>query len=44
MAQNDDGFRNIGIRIVFGMARDVQYQNILGLNTLLIRITDREKP
>jgi hypothetical protein len=30
--------RNIGIRMVFGIAQDVQYQNILGLNVLMIRI------
>ena len=38
MADNDDLTRNIGIRMVFRMARDVQYQNILGLNVLTIRI------
>ncbi len=30
--------QNTGIRLVFQIARDVQYQNILGLNVLTIRI------
>lgn len=34
----DDPAKNIGIRMILGMARDVQYQNILGLNVLTIRI------
>lgn len=38
LAAGDDPVKNIGIRMVFGMARDVQYQNILGLNVLTIRI------
>lgn len=38
MADNDDITKNIGIRMVFQMAKDVQYQNILGLNVLTIRI------
>ena len=38
MAENDDITKNIGIRMVFQMAKDVQYQNILGLNVLTIRI------
>lgn len=29
---------NIGIRIVHGIAKDVQYQNLLGLNVLTMRI------
>ena len=33
-----DPLKNIGIRMVFKMAKDVQYQNILGLNVLTIRI------
>jgi len=28
----------VGLRLAFGMAKDVQYQNILGLNILTIRI------
>ena len=38
LAQGDDISKNIGIRMVFKIARDVQYQNILGLNVLTIRI------
>ena len=36
--EGGDLSKNIGIRMVFGIARDVQYQNILGLNVLTIRI------
>ena len=32
----EDITRNIGIRMVFSLARDVQYQNILGMNALTI--------
>ena len=38
MAWGDDVTKNIGIRMVFTLARDVRYQNILGLNVLTIRI------
>ena len=38
LAEGDDITKNIGIRMVFRIARDVQYQNILGLNVLTIRI------
>ncbi len=38
LAEDDDVTRNIGLRMVFRMARDVRYQNILGLNVLTIRI------
>ena len=38
LAVGEDVTKNIGIRMVFRMARDVQYQNILGLNVLTIRI------
>lgn len=34
----DDPSANTGIRMIFGMAREVKYQNILGLNVLTIRI------
>ena len=33
-----DPVRNIGIRLVFKIARDVRYQNLLGLNVLTVRI------
>jgi anti-sigma regulatory factor (Ser/Thr protein kinase) len=38
MADPDDIVKNIGIRIVFSLAQDIQYQNILGLNALTIHI------
>lgn len=38
LAESDDITKNIGIRMVFKTARDVQYQYILGLNVLTIRI------
>lgn len=34
----DDPARNIGIRMIYGILRDVEYQNILGLNVLMMRI------
>jgi len=37
-AEGGDIIKNIGIRMVFKIARDVQYQNILGLNVLTIRM------
>ena len=38
LSDPDDLTKNIGIRMVFGIAQDVQYQNILGLNVLMVRI------
>ncbi len=38
IAAPDDPVKNIGIRLVFRTAKDVQYQNILGLNVLTVRI------
>ena len=38
IAGGDDVTKNIGIRMVFKIARDVQYQNVLGLNVLTIRV------
>ena len=38
LAEGNDTTKNIGIRMVFRIARDVQYQNILGMNVLTIRI------
>ena len=38
MASSDDPTKNIGIRLVFRTAKDVQYRNILGLNVVTIRI------
>lgn len=38
MTRPEDPSRNIGIRVVFETAREVQYQNILGLNVLTVRL------
>lgn len=38
MANPEDMTRNIGLRIVFGMATQVEYQSILGMNVLSIHI------
>lgn len=38
ITEGDDILKNIGIRMVFRTANDIQYQNILGLNVLTIRI------
>lgn len=39
MLEGDDITKNIGIRMVYRIAKDVQYQNILGLNVLTMRIS-----
>ncbi|MBQ9594073.1 MAG: ATP-binding protein, partial [Lachnospiraceae bacterium] len=41
ITDTDDPAKNIGIRMIFKMAEDVNYQNILGLNVLTIKIPDR---
>ena len=33
-----DPMKNVGIRIVYQIAQSIEYQNILGLNVLTIRI------
>lgn len=38
MVDPDDITKNIGIRMVFSLTRDIQYQNILGMNVLTIRL------
>ena len=38
MAKPEDPAKNVGIRLVYQTARDIQYQNILGLNVLTVRI------
>ena len=38
LAEGEDITKNIGIRMVFKIASDVKYQNILGMNVLTIRI------
>jgi hypothetical protein len=39
MAQPEDAVKNIGLKILFQTAKDVQYQNILGLNVLTVWIS-----
>ncbi len=34
----EDGLKNVGIRIVYTFAKEITYQNMLGLNVLTIRI------
>ena len=34
----DDVGKNVGIRLVYGIAESVSYQNLLGLNALTMRI------
>ena len=34
----DEGGKNVGIQLVYGIAREVQYQNLLGMNVLTILI------
>jgi len=36
--QLDEADRNIGIRLVYGIAKEITYQNLLGMNVLTIRI------
>jgi len=36
--QPKDCFSNIGIRLVYGIAKKIDYQNLLGMNVLTIRI------
>ena len=38
LAEGEDITKNIGIRMVFRIASEVKYQNILGMNVLTIRI------
>ncbi len=34
----EDGIKDIGIRLAYNIAKDFQYQNLLGLNVLVMRI------
>lgn len=36
--QADEDFKNIGIRLVYSIAKKVDYQNLLGMNVLTIRL------
>jgi Na+-driven multidrug efflux pump/anti-sigma regulatory factor (Ser/Thr protein kinase) len=37
-AGSADEFKNFGIRLIYRIARDIRYQNVLGLNVLTIRV------
>ena len=39
----DDPAANVGIRMIYGLADEVVYQNLLGLNVLTIRLSDVAK-
>ena len=36
--QPGESDQNIGIRLVYGIAKEVKYQNLLGMNVLTMRI------
>jgi anti-sigma regulatory factor (Ser/Thr protein kinase) len=36
--EQDDAGKNVGIRLVYKIAKDVSYQNLLGLNVLTMRM------
>lgn len=38
--EGDDRFRNIGIRLVYRIASEVTYQNLVGMNVLTIRMRE----
>ena len=38
IAEGDDAGANIGIRMIFSILKDVEYQNILGMNVLTMKI------
>lgn len=38
MEAGDEAGKNIGIRLVYSLASDIKYQNLLGMNVLTIRI------
>jgi len=38
LVDQDDITKNIGIRMIYKLSKDIQYQNILGLNVLTMRI------
>ena len=40
MTAGDDPAANIGIRLIYSLADEVVYQNLLGLNVLTVRLTD----
>ncbi len=38
IAEGDDAGANIGLKMIFGILKDVEYQNILGMNVLTMKI------
>ncbi|MCR5450854.1 MAG: ATP-binding protein [Solobacterium sp.] len=38
LTEHDDPVKNIGIKMMYRMAKDIKYQNILGMNVLMITI------
>ncbi len=36
--EDEDGLKDIGIRLAYSIAKDFRYQNLLGLNVLVMRI------
>ena len=38
IADSPEEFKNFGIRVIYRIARDIRYQNVLGLNVLTIRV------
>ena len=40
---SDDPLANIGIRIALGLAEEVEYQNLLGLNVLTVRLKNAQR-
>lgn len=40
MTSDEDPISNVGIRLVYRIADEVEYQNMLGLNVLTIRLSD----
>ncbi len=41
MNKEDSSFRNIGIRLVYGIASEINYQNLMGLNVLTIQVKEK---
>ncbi len=41
-ASPEDPLSNVGIRLVYGIAEEVNYQNLLGLNVLTVSLADKE--
>ena len=38
IAEGGDAGANIGLKMIFGILKDVEYQNILGMNVLTMKI------